>query len=273
MNIPFIKMHGLGNDFVIMKAQDIENVDIVDLVKKVADRHLGVGCDQFIIYTTQEGSIDGITYNYQMWVYNNDSSHASTCGNATRCIAKLIYEETGLKQVNIKVSDRIIFCSYIDDNNISVNMGTPSFHESWMPMQDDLEDFAMRYKMQPKEIVCVSMSNPHIVIFGNFLEEDKEVIGQALQNGDLFPDGVNVNFASKQGNRILLTVWERGAGITLACGSGACATFAAAKRLGFIDHDAEVVFKLGSLYLSSKNNDIIMRGSAIAIARGIFYYG
>lgn len=259
-------MHGLGNDFVIVNSKDLtHDYDLSILAKNIADRHTGIGCDQFIVYDKQ------IDY-YEMIIYNIDGSSAKLCGNASRCLAKLIYMNDGEKDIVIKAANKKLSCKLAPEDKVSVNMGSVSFNENWMPAREKIWTFAERYMIDLKEAICVDVGNPHIIIFSKLSEQDQKIVGEKLQDRELFADGVNVNFADIRDNKIYLSVWERGAGLTLACGSGACASFAASVKLGFIHSYSEVVFKLGTLQMSKSSGSIIMIGPASLVARGEFYY-
>ncbi len=260
--IPFVKAHGLGNDFVIADLRDLPaGSDLSKLALNISDRRLGIGCDQFLLYKEEEKFCEVI-------IYNSDGSRARACGNGTRCLAKLIASRKGLANLTLKVGDRNLDCFMEADGNVTVNMGKVSFSGT----NDKILELSRLYSMDFKEIICADIGNPHLVIFGNLSEADKEILAKRLSEEDIFPDGVNVNFASLRDGKIFLSVWERGAGFTLACASGACATFASAQKLGFVGLEAEVVFKLGSLYISSRGGDIIMEGDANLVAEGKFYY-
>lgn len=264
--INFVKMHGLGNDFVIVNKRDLTNAyDLSQLAKNMADRHLGIGCDQFIIYEEHDDF-------YEMIIYNIDGSSAKLCGNATRCLAKLIYLNTGKSNIIIKVDSKKLLCNIENENQISVNVGAVSFNESWMPSRDKIWKFAERYMIDLKETICVDVGNPHLVIFTKLGLQDQKIVGEKLQDTELFADGVNVNFAEVKDNKIYLSVWERGAGLTLACGSGACSSFAAGLKLGFIHSPSTVVFRHGSLIMKEENGNIIMQGPANLVAYGEYHY-
>jgi diaminopimelate epimerase len=264
--IPFVKMHGLGNDFVIVQESYItKEVDIAKFVQEISHRKIGIGCDQFITYRQKNNNID-------MVIYNQDGSRAKACGNASRCLTRLIFDKTGYENININVDGRKVSGFYIDKYNIKVDMGLPVFSNDWMPNSNDLWHFAQLYRIDPKEILCVDVANPHLVIFTKFSLKDMEVIGKNLQESDLFPDGVNVNFAKIVDNKIKLQVWERGVGFTYACGSGAIATFAAASKLGFCEDDLEIEFKLGSLMMQKEQDRIFMTGSASYVFSGEYSY-
>jgi diaminopimelate epimerase len=264
--IPFVKMHGLGNDFVIIENKYLLDYDnLPQLVTDISNRRLGVGCDQFILYEKNDHSV-------KMYIYNQDGSSAKACGNASRCLSRLMFDRHGLKDIVLDVSGRKVVCKYFDRNNIQVNMGQASFDSDWMPDNSALWEFVARYGAEPKESICVDVANPHLVIFTKLKGKDQRIIAENLQKTDLFKAGVNVNFAAIEDNNIILKVWERGAGFTLACGSGACATFAAANKLGFIQGQAVIKFALGQLSMSALNQDIILHGSASYVFTGEYCY-
>ncbi|MGC0372121.1 MAG: hypothetical protein DGJ47_000826 [Rickettsiaceae bacterium] len=266
IKIPFIKMHGLGNDFVIIEQKDVpEHVSSKQLAIIISDRHLGIGCDQFIIYQPMSVKI-------KMEIYNNDGSRAMACGNASRCIARLLFDKTGKTKTILNINDREVICKYHTSESIAVDMGEFSFEKSWMPKQEQLWSIAEKYMIEPKEMLCVDVANPHLVIFSELSKKFQKTVGKNFQNSELFPDGVNVSFAKIQGDDIKLKVWERGAGFTHACGSGAIATFAAANKLAFVQDKAKVKFEYGELLMHKKNDSIIMSGPATYSFSGDFIY-
>jgi len=265
--IPFVKMHGLGNDFVLIEKKYLSNVsDISDFASKISNRRLGMGCDQFIIYD------DASQSDIEMSIYNQDGSKALACGNASRCISRLMFDQKAYKKISLNIDGRIVQCEYLNKDKIKVDMGEVSFDESWMPKQEDLWDLAKLHLIEPKEMICVDVANPHLVIFTKLSNQDKEVIGQNFQKNNLFKDGINVNFATIENNKTHLRVWERGAGFTYACGSGAIATFAAANKLGFAGDNAEILFELGSLCMQKDKGCINMIGPAAYICSGNYIY-
>ena len=262
--INFVKMHGLGNDFVIIHHNN-DVADIRDLAVKISDRRIGVGCDQFII----------IKYlpELEMIIYNQDGSIAKMCGNAARCVTKLISEETGKKSFNLLVSGRMLECRAEEEDIYSVNIGSASFLESWMLTEEKLWNLADSVGINSRDIMLVDMGNPHLVIIQqNWSKKDKYILGAKLEKHEEFPNGVNVDFVSVENGEINLEVWERGAGLTLACGSGACASFAACLKLGFVKEKSVVNFKLGKLFLEKKDDDIILTGSVDTVFKGVYYY-
>lgn len=265
--IPFVKMHGLGNDFVIIAKNDLPaNIDIANFAMMISNRRKAIGCDQFIIYNYNSAK------NVQMEIYNQDGTMALACGNASRCLSRLIFDLTAEKNITLGVNGRLVKCEYINQNEIKVNMGAVSFSEAWMPEENELWNLAERYLIEPKEMLCVDVANPHLVIFSKLSDRDRKIIGNNFQSIDLFQDGVNVNFAIIKDDKIYLKVWERGAGFTYACGSGAVATFAAANKLGFTENETEIVFALGSLKMKKEGDNITMTGPASYIFSGDFFY-
>ena len=266
MPIEFFKMHGLGNDFIFINQSNLHKKPSTEFITKVADRKIGLGCDQLIIFR-RVGVCE-----YVVDIYNPDGSKAGMCGNAMRCLGLYAFEENGEKLIQAHVDLRHIHIETISARKINVNMGKASFEENWMPKIGTISDAILDYQLNLKDIICVDMGNPHIVIFyDNLSYPDLELLGRVMQYKNLFPDGVNVNFAKIKDNSIELRVYERGAGFTLACGSGACATFSAAHKLKFITESATIRFEFGNLRMSYLDEDIIMSGAAQKVAIGRYY--
>lgn len=260
-------MHGLGNDFVIINKKTLpEDIDQAKLATYISDRRLGVGADQFIIYDKASDYVE-------MIIFNQDGSSAKACGNASRCLVRLMHDEYNLDKFTIKIGDRVLEGQYMNQGLYAVNMGQVSFAANWMPSAADLLALAGKYNLGPKDVICADVGNPHIIIFSKLSEQDQKIIGKDLQRSSLFPGGINVNFANVSGNKIALRVFERGTGFTLACGSGACATYASSKKLGHSGDEAEVEFKLGKLLMRMQNERVIMIGPATYTFRGEYLYG
>ncbi len=266
--IPFTKMHGLGNDFVVISEDNLpKNVDIKSFVELVANRQRAIGCDQFITYKYNGN------HNVKMNIYNGNGSKALACGNASRCLSRLMFDLYKLQKTSLHVESRIVRCEYFNKNKIKVDMGPVNFKKDWMPKSNELWNLAERHLIDAKEMLCVDVANPHLVIFSKLSDQDHKIIGENFQNTDLFKDGINVNFASIIDDKIYLKVWERGVGFTYACGSGAIATFAAANKLGFADGEAEIIFALGSLKMQKTDaGNINMYGPATYAFSGEFFY-
>jgi len=260
----FVKMHGLGNDFVIVSYDQINGLDAANIASKISNRHTGIGCDQFVVYKASGAS------QYQMWIYNCDGSLAGACGNASRCLTKLVYMQNNVKEIELDILGRKLKSRVISDKLFETNMGSLSFDSHWIPDDKKIWDVVTPHSQNIKEIICADIGNRHLILFINddMSEKEKYLLGEILEWHELFPEGVNVNFACIKGQKIDLKVWERYAGFTHSCGSGACATVAAANRLGLIKDRAEVHFSTGILDISIKNGEIYMIGPATFVAEG-----
>lgn len=266
--IPFIKMHGLGNDFVMIRLDDTKNTNLSKLAKQASHRNLGIGCDQVIIYNYKAEEIE-------MQILNSDGSFAGACGNATRCMANINFYENNNNSIVVKVGKRSLNCIvHNPEKSIAVNMGAPSFNENWMPETAVLKELIEPYNIGLIDLMCVDIGNPHIILFvENISLNDMELLGAKLEKASLFPEGVNINFAMINENNIMLKVWERNTGFTYACGSGACSTFAALNKLGYIANEAIVKFELGNLSMKLlEDGNVEMTGPAFKVVEGVFYY-
>ncbi len=269
ISIPFTKMHALGNDFIILNTDTVpKDINLNKFIVQISNRKIGLGCDQLIIFTIISNS------NYKMDIYNQDSSKANMCGNAARCLCWLHYVITTNKTLNIQTTNKLLKCIVIDTKLISVNMGVALFKKSWIPIKEQIYSIANSYKLNARDLICVDIGNPHLVIFNRNLSLiDQQLLGEKLANHSIFPNGININFAQIDNKVIHLKVWERGVGFTLACGSGACATFAAAFKLGLITKQATIKFELGNLQMEIfENYDINMIGQIENVAQGTYYY-
>ena len=257
MKIDFTKMHGLGNDFVIIDARE-QSVDLTfDQRVKIADRHFGVGCDQLIILEPSEKA------DVFMRIYNPDGSEAQACGNATRCVARLLIGNN--KKVDIETIDRVLPCWVLNQSDILsqigfvyVNMGKANSYKKI--------NLGREYKDLPNIVAEVNVGNPHCIFFS--LEDveaiDLEHWGPKVENHRMFRERTNVEFVSKIKNEddtFRVRVWERGAGITKACGSGAMAIAWALKEEGFLNDTVTLRMDGGDLLLTINNDgDVIMIG-------------
>ncbi|MBR1425506.1 diaminopimelate epimerase [bacterium] len=219
------KMHGCGNDFVFMDYEEFQKTgfSIEELAVKLCDRHFGIGADGLIIPFPADGSSD-IAWEY----YNSDGTHAQMCGNGMRCFAKYVYDKglVNKKSFSVKTRAGIIKPQILDNGNIKVNMGIPILKEELIPFKgkNELQIQDKLFKITP-----VSMGNPHCVIFTNENTLDMaKKYGPDIEHHPYFPEKTNVEFVKiLSRNEIELSVYERGCGITLACGTGACATVVA----------------------------------------------
>ncbi|MHA1539637.1 MAG: diaminopimelate epimerase [Alphaproteobacteria bacterium] len=257
-NLPFIKMNGLGNDFVILDARDGMAPLSEDKIIQISNRRFGVGCDQLIILDKPEELLADVF----MRIYNADGSEAAACGNATRCVAKHL----GLKSIKIQTIAGLLAAEMKEDGLVEVNMGQPRMDWQDIPLlfkQDTLHvDLEVGVLRDP---VAVNIGNPHIVFFVDDIEKiDVTAYGSQIETLPLFPDRVNVSFAQiLERNEIRLRVWERGAGLTASCGTAACASTVAAHLRGLTERDITVHLDGGDLFMRlNERDEIIMTGSA-----------
>ncbi|WP_255834825.1 diaminopimelate epimerase [Kordiimonas sp. SCSIO 12603] len=261
---PFLKMHGLGNDFVIFDARTEPLMMNEELSSRVANRHRGVGCDQLIVLRASEKA------DVFMEIWNADGSRVGACGNATRCVGMLILDELSQDEVSIE-TDAGLLSAKRAAAGISVNMGPARTEWNEIPlaseMATDSADFEIDGVSAPG---CVNMGNPHAIFFvDNAENEHIEVIGPQAELNELFPERVNASIASVDNGIIRLRVWERGAGITEACGTAACASVVAATRKGLIDRKATVRLDGGDLEVEwLEDGTVQMTGAATLVYKG-----
>lgn len=267
--IPFIKMDGLGNDFVIIDCRKTK--EIITLtpseISKIADRRTGIGFDQLFILTKSDKA------DIKMTIYNGDGSLAGACGNGSRCIASLIFEEEpSKKEAFIEAPQSKILKAYLD-KQISVNMGAPDFSWQAIGLAEEKDTLNISGLLPGLRACCVSMGNPHAVFFVEAVEKiDLAKLGPLVENNPLFVNRTNVEFAQiVNPSKILMRVWERGAGITQACGSGASATLAAAYKKGLSSNKAQIIMPGGTLEIENKNGEILMAGPVHKAFSGQFY--
>lgn len=259
--INFIKMHGLGNDFVIIDKR-LNNIQISkDIIKKLADRKSGAGCDQLI--TILPSNKNGIYAKIK--IYNPDGDRAEACGNGTRCVAKILFDETNKTQMYILSDAGILHAKKIDNVNISVNLGKLSTSWEKIPLSKKINSLSIPINIDGfSNGVAVNIGNPHCVFIGeNIAAVDLKKIGPKIENDKLFPNKTNVEIIEIINKRkIKMRVWERGAGLTLACGSGACASVYAGQIKKLLSNNVEVQLERGSLYINIENNEATMTGPA-----------
>ena len=259
--VNFIKMHGLGNDFVIIDKR-IKNIKITkDLIKKLSDRNSGAGCDQLItINPTKEENIHA-----RIEIFNPNGDRAEACGNGTRCVAKILFNESNLKQIWIMSDAGILNVKKIDSDNISVNLGKLSTNWKKIPLARKTDSLNIPINIDGfSNGVAVNIGNPHCVFFGkNIKDLDLANIGPKIENHKIFPNKTNVEIIEIINKRkIKMRVWERGAGLTLACGSGACASVYAGQLKNLLDNNVEVKLERGSLFINIENDEATMTGPA-----------
>jgi diaminopimelate epimerase len=265
----FLKMHGLGNDFVVFDARQKSLALTREQARHIADRRFGVGCDQVIAILPGQRGFDAV-----MKIWNADGGAVESCGNASRCVAKLLMDETGKNSVTIDTVGGPLVCSDGGSEGITVDMGPARLAWDQVPLAEarDTKEFALSVDGASYQVATASMGNPHCVLFVPDAEAAPvAVLGPKIETHKLFPQRTNVEFAQVlDRNRIRMRVWERGAGITLACGTGACATAVAAHRLGLTGRDVELVLDGGSLFISIRASDghVLMTGPATLSFKG-----
>lgn len=267
--IPFVKMHGLGNDFVVVDARAGAPEVTPDLARALADRRFGVGCDQVIVLEPSgEAGADLF-----MRIRNPDGTEAEACGNATRCVADLVGRETGRETIRIATRRGGLTATRTAAGTIAVDMGPPSLDWHDIPLAHAMDTARLDFEIEGHAgPVAVSMGNPHVVFF----VDDPDAVplsrlGPLIERDALFPARTNVEFAAVRADgSIRLRVWERGAGPTLACGSGACATLVAAHRRGLTGRRARVELPGGALDIDWRAADghVIMTGPAARVFAG-----
>lgn len=260
-------MHGLGNDFLIIDArtQPFELSDA--LVRRLADRKLGVGCDQLIVM--EPAKAGGDTY---MRIWNPDGGEVEACGNATRCLGRILMEESGKAEVIIETVADVLKARASEGGLVTVDMGTPKFDWQDIPLRESMDTRLIDYMAVPGTAFgltgpsAVNVGNPHCVFFVEDAEaHDLEALGPGIENHMLFPERTNVEFAQvRNSGNIRLRVWERGTGITQACGTGACAAAVCAMRQSLTDRTVDVELDGGVLTIEwdAANDHIYMTGPA-----------
>lgn len=285
----FIKMHGSSNDYVYVNgfASDFAGVDaIIPHIPAISDRHRGVGSDGLVFILPSD------TCDLRMRMFNSDGSEAEMCGNAIRCVGKYAFErgllehEAITKQectVETKGGIKILYFALKTDNKtvdtISVDMGIPTFLAHEIPVAISSEtcfNHALEVLGTTYTLSCVSVGNPHAVIFVDNVEGfDLETVGPIIENHELFPRRINVEFVQVlDRSRVRMRVWERGAGETEACGTGACATAIICAKLGHTDKKVEVILNGGSLEIEMKDDHhVFMTGDAHIVFEGEYNEG
>lgn len=266
--IPFIKMHGLGNDFVIIDGRERLPDLPTEVLRAIGDRHRGVGYDQLIVMESTTGPA-----NIFMRIYNSDGTEAEACGNATRCVAYLLMEEENRNDVLIETRAGLLTGTTEDRRHIVIDMGAPKLGWQDIPLAREEDTAHINLTVGPlSDPVGVSMGNPHAVFFVEDAEAaNLEKWGPVAENDPIFPQKANISVASKLPNGdFRLRVWERGVGITLACGSAACATIVAANLRGLAGRAARLHLNGGPLDLNiGENGHVFMAGPIATSYRGV----
>ena len=259
MTIPFVKMHGCGNDFVILDART-RSLDITPVrAAALADRHTGIGCDQLIVIEPVE---DADAF---MRIYNPDGSEAGACGNATRCVADILMRESGRGTVTIRTISGDLPATSHPGGLIQVDMGAARLDWADIPLSRPMDTLRLDL---PGEPAAASMGNPHATFFVADLDAVPVTdLGRKWETDPLFPQRANIGFAQVlDPGTIRLKLWERGAGLTLACGSGACATLVNAVRRGLTHRRARVIVDGGTLEIEWRDDGHVLMTGPVATA-------
>ena len=246
MKIPFVKMHGLGNDFVLLDCVRQTLPIHQGLVRSLCDRRHGIGADQLLVLEPSKKA------DFRMRVFNADGGEVEMCGNGIRCLAKYLVTQTLLPEGEQAIETKAgIMRPRVEGGRITVDMGVPELEGPKIPvrLQGRIVDREVTLANEQRRITCVSMGNPHCVIFTeNLAACPVRQLGPKIEADALFPRRVNVEFVQAESPaRISMRVWERGAGLTLACGTGACAALVATARRGLTDRKATVIVDGGEL--------------------------
>jgi len=262
MDIKAFKMDGLGNDFVIID-QRYQNYDLTkDQIIKICDRKF-IGCDQLIFIKKSDEKDAGLEF------YNSDGSVSGACGNGTRCAADLLSKENNDKEIILWTSSGALKSQILGDNLVETEIGVPKINWNEIPLNQNLDTKNLKIKIVNKNNIehiggtSVNVGNPHVVFFVDNIEDyDLKKIGPEIENHKYFPEKCNVTLAQVINKKLIkVKVWERGAGLTKACGTAACATAVAANINELTDKTTDIEFALGKLSISiDENNSIHMKG-------------
>ena len=260
--LKFRKMHGLGNDFVVIDARESDPALTPERVARIGDRHMGVGFDQLV---TLHNVVDA---DVGMVIWNSDGSQAEACGNATRCVADVIMNESGKSQILIRTVRGDLACVR-EGEMISVNMGQPILDWQKIPLARAVDVDALPLEDAP---LATSMGNPHCTFFVDDAEAvDLPKMGARFEHDPLFPARTNVQFASLLAeNHLRMRVWERGVGVTLASGSSSCATAVAAHRKGLTGRKVRLTLDGGDIWVDWREDGVWMTGPVAYVFDGVF---
>ena len=264
--LPFMKMHGAGNDFVVIDSRGREAVMTAGLAKALGDRNRGVGFDQLAEITSSADA------DFKLAFWNSDGTQAGACGNATRCVSDYVMRGLGVDAVSLVTMRGALRAERASDGRVWVNMGQPQLDWAQVPLARQVDH---QHLPLPGDPVAVGMGNPHCVHFVPDAEAvDLATLGPRIEHDALFPQRTNVEFASLiASGRMRMRVWERGAGITLACGSGACATAVAAHLRGIVGRQVELEMDGGTLTVDWRDDGVWLTGPVARVFDGMLTPG
>jgi diaminopimelate epimerase len=272
MQIKFTKMQGIGNDFVVIDGFS-EPIELSsEAIRKLADRHFGVGCDQLLLVEKPTN----IQADFRYRIFNADGGEVEQCGNGARCFVKFVHEHklTNKTQICVETANGLIYPKLENSGSVTVNMGAPQFEPKEIPFKSN--ELSLTYLLDvgnsQVEISTISMGNPHAVQIVNDVDTAPvQTQGPLIENHLLFPQRVNAGFMEIiNQHEIRLRVFERGAGETLACGTGACAAAVTGIRLGKLQSPVKVLMRGGELNISwgGNNAPVMMTGPAVTVFEG-----
>lgn len=272
MTLTFSKMHGLGNDFVVIDAINQQVALTEDTVRFLAHRRLGVGCDQVLLVESPQ--TDAADFRYR--IFNADGSEVEQCGNGARCFARFVHDEglTNKTEIPVETSAGVILLKIQDDGQITVDMGIPRLEPVDIPFQAKRQDITYDLDVNGQHVVisAISMGNPHAVLqVDNVQTAPVSELGTLIEAHPRFPNRVNVGFMELVNpDHIRLRVFERGAGETMACGTGACAAVVAGRLQGHLDEAVRVDLPGGQLMISwpGPGQSVMMTGPATHVFKG-----
>lgn len=262
--LPFMKMHGLGNDFVVIDRRDGGRAVTAALARSLGDRHRGVGFDQLAVIETDPEADARLTF------FNPDGSTAAACGNATRCIARHLMDVTGKARVALRTERGLLACEDAGDGLTRVNMGAPFTGWREIPLARETETLHLPIEGDP---VATGMGNPHCTFFVADAEAvDLARRGPEIEHHPLFPERTNVQFAHVAGpDRLRMRVWERGTGVTLASGSSSCAVAVAAARRGLTGRSVVIDLDGGRIAVDWREDGVWMTGPTAHVFDGVLF--
>ena len=273
MNKMFTKMHGLGNDFLVFNCMNTPFELSPDDVKKLADRHFGVGCDQILVLEPPKND----TYAFHYRIFNANGSEVMQCGNGARCVARYAYDHKIVLQSTFKISTHQgeMSLQIKDNQQVTVNMGTPVFDPKRIPLSNQYQQAMISIKVGSQNFVIqtLSLGNPHAILMVTNLDQvPVEKLGAVLSKHSAFPEQCNIGFVEiVDPHRIKVRVYERGAAETLACGSGACAAMIAAYLSKKVEQTVQVELRGGTLtvvWKGGKEDPVLMTGPANYVFKG-----
>ncbi|MFC7333661.1 diaminopimelate epimerase [Rhodocista pekingensis] len=261
----FLKMHGLGNDFVVLDARRDPLPLTPAVARAIADRRTGVGCDQLVLLEPPRHPAADLF----MRILNPDGSESGACGNATRCVASLVADGSGRAEVTVETVTGLLRCRLRADGSVTVDMGPARLDWTQIPLAAAHDTLHVPAGAGPlQDACCVGMGNPHAVFFVDDAEAvDLPSLGPVLEHHPLFPQRCNIEVAQVLApDHIRMRVWERGAGITRACGSGSCATLVAAARRGLTGRAAWIELDGGRLWIEWHGDGHVLMTGPVATA-------